>query len=442
MKDLQTNFEKHSILVTLLKFSLPSSFGAIIGMLCVLTDRYFIGQIAGRNGMAAVAIVFPYVMIINSFNFAFSGISIIVGIKLGENDKIGAEKVMCSGFLWMFISGIFLTLFLYFFNIPILRLFGASSSNITQAIEYTNFLIPIVVFQFILGQSTLIRGIGDTITAMGVNIFTGVFNICLDYLFLMKFHMGIGGASLATLISTALSAFYILFYFYNSKILSFSKHYFKFNINILKHIFKTGSPRFYNQLFQSTLLTITNIQAGIYGGDIATASIGIIAICRGMISTSFQGFNQGSSAIISYTYGTNNYERIKKVLKLQLYMVSGIATILVIFMFLNTQKIITFFVKNDPELVKFTISAMRLNLCLMPFTAIFLACNNFFQSIKKTNIATKFFIFRIGLLNIPLIYILGYLFKITGVWLAFPISDTIIGLIILLVTIKKLKNLS
>ena len=104
MQDLSLKFEKESTLTTILKFSIPSSLGAIIGMLCVLTDRYFIGQVAGREGMAAIALVFPYAMIINSFNFAFSGIAIIVGVKLGSKDRVGAEKILCTGFLWIFMG--------------------------------------------------------------------------------------------------------------------------------------------------------------------------------------------------------------------------------------------------------------------------------------------------------------------------------------------------
>ena len=441
MQDLSLKFEKESTLTTILKFSIPSSLGAIIGMLCVLTDRYFIGQVAGREGMAAIALVFPYAMIINSFNFAFSGIAIIVGVKLGSKDRVGAEKILCTGFLWIFIVGFFLTIFLFIFNIPILKILGASSSNITSAIEYTNFLIPIATFQIILGQSTLIRGIGDSVTAMAVNIFTGIFNVILDYFFIIKLDMGVGGAALATLIATALSAFYILFYFYKSDVITFSKEYFSLDLKILKEIFKIGSPRFYNQLLQSSVITVTNIQAGVYGGDIATAAIGIISICRSVINTSLQGFNQGTAAIISYTFGSKNYERVKEVLKIQLYTVVSVSTVLVLIMLFNTEKVVSFFIKNDPSLVEFTVSAMKLNLFLMPFTAIFLACNNFFQSIKDSVIATRFFILRILILNIPLVYILGYFFKEIGVWLAFPISDTLVAVIMFFLTIKKVRKM-
>ncbi|MGL5088805.1 MAG: MATE family efflux transporter [Cetobacterium sp.] len=442
MQNLSSKFENQSTLSTILKFSIPSSLGAVIGMLCVLTDRYFIGQVAGRDGMAAVALVFPYAMIINSFSFAFSGIAIIIGTKLGKKDKNGAEEILCAGFLWIFIIGIILTLFLLIFNIPILKLLGASPNNISSAIEYTNFLIPITTFQIILGQSSLVRGIGDSITAMGVNIFTGLFNVVLDYIFIIKLDMGIGGAAIATLIATALSALYILLYFIKSDIICFSKKNMKLNPKILKEIFKIGSPRFYNQLLQSSVITVTNRQAGIYGGDIATAAIGIISICRSVLNTSLQGFNQGTAAIISYTFGAGNYKRVREVLKIQLITVITVSTVLILLLLFNTKEVVQFFIKNDPTLVRFTVSAMRLNLFLMPFTAIFLACNNFFQSIKESRLATRFFLIRILILNIPLVYILGYFFKEVGVWLAFPISDTLVAIGMFYLARKKIRKIS
>ncbi|MGL5970932.1 MAG: MATE family efflux transporter [Cetobacterium sp.] len=442
MQSLNSKFEKQSIFITILRFSIPSSFGAVIGMLCVLTDRYFIGQVAGRDGMAAIALVFPYAMIINSFSFAFSGISIIIGMKLGQKDNIGANKILNVGFLWIFIVGIILTIFLFLFNSTILNILGANKNNISFALQYTKFLIPITTFQIILGQSSLIRGIGDTVTAMVVNIFTGLFNVILDYIFIIKLDMGIEGAALATLIATALSALYIILYFIKSSIISFSVKDISLDFSILKDIFKIGSPRFYNQILQSSVIAITNKQAGVYGGDIATAAIGIISICRSVINTSLQGFNQGTAAIISYTFGAGNFKRVQKVVKIQLITVTSVSTLLVFLLLSNSDKVVSTFVKNDPTLVKFTISAMTLNLFLMPFTAIFLACNNFFQSIKESVIATQFFLIRILVLNIPLIYILGYFFKETGVWLAFPISDTLVALGMFYLTQKKIRKLS
>lgn len=439
-ENLALEFEKRGVLGTILKFSIPSSIGAIIGMLCVLTDRYFIGQVAGRGGMSAIAIVFPYMMIINSVNFLFSGVAIISGVELGKGNRDRAEKVLGSSFLWILIVGVFLSGILYMFNDKILLLMGASSSNFQDAKDYTKFIIPITVFQIILGQSTLIRGIGDPITAMGVNIFTAFLNIILDYIFIFKLSMGILGASMATFIATALSAIYIVFYFIRSDVVKLRIENLKINFSILKEVFKIGSPRFYNQLLQSVLVIVTNKKAGIYGGDLATAAIGIISIVRGVINTSMQGFNQGTAAIISYNYGAKNYERLVEVLKVQLKTVITIALSMVIIMFLDAKTIVGVFVKNDMELINYTANAMKINLVMMCSTAIFLACNNFFQSMKENKIATRYFFIRIGVLNIPLVYILSYFIGANGVWMAFPVTDTIVALAILVSTYKRIKS--
>ncbi|MBC2856058.1 MATE family efflux transporter [Cetobacterium sp. 2A] len=437
---LKLEFENSRVLSTILKFSIPSSIGSIIGMLCVLTDRYFIGQVAGREGMSAIAIVFPYAMIMNSITFLFSGIAIIIGVKLGEDDKDGAEKILGTSFLWIILIGGALSVFLWLFNNKILLLLGATPENIVYAKQYTYYIIPIAVFQIFLGQSTLMRGIGYPVSAMGVNIFTAVVNIVLDYIFIMKFSMGILGASLATFIATAMSAIYIVVYFFYCPVIKLRFKHMRFDVEILKSVFKIGSPRFYNQLLQSALVVVTNKRAGIYGGDLATAAIGIISIIRNVINTSLQGFNQGTAAIISYNYGAKNYKRVKEVVKIQLWTVIVISSLLVFLMFKNSTEFSKFFVKNDIVLIDFTSNAMKINLCMMTFTAIFLSCNNFFQAIKSSKIATNFFVFRILVLNIPLVYILSYFFGEMGVWLAFPVSDTTVAIAIMCLTYKKLKK--
>lgn len=438
---IERSFEENGTIGTILKFSIPSSIGTIVGMLCVLTDRYFIGQVAGRAGMSAVAIVFPYAMIINSVNFLFAGIAINVGVKLGEKRCETAEKILGSGFFWLTLIGGLLTIFLAIFNERILFSFGATAENMGYALEYTKFIIPVVIFQMILGQSTVIRGIGDPVTAMGVNIFTALLNVVLDYLFIIKWNMGIQGASLATFIATAISAIYVIMYFLKSDILKLKFNYMKPDVPILKDIVKIGSPRFYNQLLQSLLVIVTNRKAGMYGGDIATAAIGIISIVRNFINTSMMGFNQGTAAIISYNYGGGKFSRVREVVKVQIKIVAVISTILVITMLVFTDFYSGFFVKEDVELIKFTSSAMRLNLFMMSFTAIFLSCNNFFQAIKESKIASKFFILRILGLNIPLIYILSYFLGANGVWLAFPMADTISAFLIMGYTRVKLAEL-
>lgn len=436
---LEEEFEKDSVIMTILKFSLPSAFASIIALLCVITDRYFIGQVAGRSGMAAITIVYPYMLLINGISFLFSGVGIIIGIKLGQKRRRAAELYLGSTFFWIFFLGFILTAIMIFFNDQFIVFFGGTHSNIEYAREYTRYIIPSTIFQIILAQTMLLRAIGEPVKAMVINVATAVINIILDYIFVLKLNMGISGAALATLIATGITSLSFLYYISKSDILKLRRRNMVPNIKILTEVSRIGSPRLYNQLFQAVLVVITNKNAGFYGGEIATAAIGIISVVRNTINTAMQGFNQGTVSIVSYYYGAKKNKKMVEVMKIQLKIVISFTIFMVGLMLIYSKEIAEFFVKNDKELILETARVMRLNLFLMVFTAIFLSCNNFMQAIKQSVLASRYFLLRVVVLNIPLIYILGKLFGINGVWLAFPIADTLAGGAIFIHVTKILK---
>lgn len=428
--ELEKSFEKGSVVVTILKFSIPSAIASIISLLCVLTDRYFIGQVAGRSGMSAIAIIYPYIILINGLTFLFSGISIITGIKLGEKKRKSAELYLGVTFFWIFLFGTILIIFLYAFDTKFLKLLGAVDSNLDEAKAYTKYIIPSTIFQIILGQVALLRSIGKPKEAMTINIYTALINLVLDYIFVMKLGMGIGGAAFATLIATGVTSCLFIQHMTKSDILKLRLRNMKPDIKILQEVFYIGGPRLYNQILQGVAMVATTKSAGHYGGEIATAAIGIISMVRTTINTSMQGFNQGTVSIISYYYGAKKFDKVKEVYKIQIKVVVISTLVLVLGMVYFSEEIVKVFIKNDEELVKAASYGMRMNLCMMVFTALFLACNNFLQAIKKSKEASYYFILRVLVLNIGFIYLFGFLFKLTGVWLAFSISETISGILI------------
>lgn len=433
-------FNKGSIVGTILRFSFPSALASIISLLCVLTDRYFIGQVAGRHGMAAVTIVYPYVMLINSVNFLFTGVGIIIGIKLGQKRIKSAQLYLGITFFWILIIGGILTLLLWIFNKDLLALFGGTQETFQHAKEYTRYIIPSTIFQIIMGQTIVLRSVGEPLKAMFVNVATAILNIILDYVFVIKFGQGIGGAAFATLLSTMGMSLVFVYYIINGNIIKLRLINIKPNFKVLKEVFKAGAPRFYNQILQSILVVVTNRNATYYGGDIATAAMGVITVVRTTINTAMQGFNQGTGAIISYFYGLKDYKKVTETLKVQLRIVGSFTIFMVGLMIIYAEKITNFFVRNDSEIIFETAKGMRLNLSLMFFTVIFLSCNNFLQSIKQSNLATIYFFIRIVILNIPLVYILGSLLGINGVWLAFPAADTIVSIALYIETRRILKK--
>lgn len=437
----KSTFEEENVLLNILKFSIPSTLSSIISIICTLTDRFFIGNLVGRDGISAMSVVFPYTMIVNSVIFLFSGLSILIGIKLGEKRKYEAEEILSKGFLYLIIIGIVLSTILWLFNETFLWKLGATRENIILAKEYTKYFILMICFQFILSQSTIIRAIGYPFNAMVINIFVTILNGILDYIFLAKLFLGVAGASLATFISVFLGSIYVLVFFFRNDVVKLKINKMKFEILTLVSIFKIGIPRFINQFFQFSLSVVMLKQMGKYSGDLGIASIGIISLLRDLINTSFQGFSQGTPAIIAYYYGAKNFKKIQEVMKIHVRIVLSISLFCLIITLINAEYIISFFVKNDVELIKYASHGTRVHLCLLFSTALFLSYNNFFQAIKDSKKATFFYMLRVPILNIPLIFILSYFFQDNGVLVAFPVSDFITSLIAMYIGKKEIEKL-
>lgn len=434
---------KGPLLPLLIKFSIPSTIAVLINIIYNVTDRYFIGQNLGRYGMSALSIVFPIILLINGTGFLFSvGGGALAGIKLGEGKEKGAEKVLGTTVFWIFIVGAIYSFLILYFLKPILQVMGGTEGNLGYALEYSRWLFPAITAQMLyMVLCAFLRTEGRPSYSMYMNLGSALLNMVLDYIFIVKYGMGMKGAALATAIATTLPAIYLLGYFSRSKILRLNARYLLPNIPVINKIFFIGSSAFLNQLLNGVLVFIMNRQLLIYGGDLALAAIGIITTVRSFINTSFIGFNQGRQPILSFNYGAKNYNRVKETFILSSKIILSISFVFVMLVMIGAENISTFFLKEDPKLIEFTTWAMRRNLFFMMATALYLTCANYFQAVGKGNLTTRLLSVRLIMLNIPLLYILPNWFGIVGILIAFPISDGIASLLASLFIKKELKEL-
>ena len=320
---------------------------------------------------------------------------------------------------------------------------GGTKGNLVYGMEYCRWLFPAITAQmFYVVSCAFLRTEGRPNYSMVMNLCSAFLNMILDYLFIVKFSMGMKGAAIATAISTSLPAIYLITYFLRSKILRLRWIYVMPNFLIIKKLLSIGSSAFFNQMLNGVMVFIMNRQLLIHGGDLALAAIGIITTIRSFINTSFIGFNHGRQPILSFNYGAKNYERVKKTFILSTKIILSISLSLVVIVMVNARGISSFFLEEDEKLIEFTSWAVRRNLFLMIATALYLTCANYFQAVGKGNITTRLLIIRLLVLNIPLLYILPNLFGIFGILIAFPISDGIASLIASVFIYREMKELS
>lgn len=413
----------------LFKFSLPAITGMVVNALYNVVDRIFIGKGVGDLAIGGIFITSPLSLIFMAFSMLIGiGGNNLVSIKLGQNKKEEADKVAGNAFVLLVVVSITIAIFGSIFLKPLLNLFGASPSNFQYAYDYMKIILIGAPFQIIgMGMNNFIRGEGSPTIAMKTMLIGAITNTILDPIFIFLFKMGVEGAALATIISQALSAIWVLTYFFTGKsVLTVKKDYLKLKASIIKDILSIGVSPFSMQLAGSMVTVLLNNSLKTYGGDLANSSMAVINSIAMMVMMPVFGINQGSQPIIGFNYGAKNYDRVKETLKYAVIAATAITSIGFILTQFFPVMLYKLFISAEGDisgLSRIGVPGMRIYLAMFPIIGFQVVSSNYFQATGKPKHAMLLSLSRQVLILIPALLILPRIFGLTGVWLAGPIAD-------------------
>ena len=407
--------------------AIPSVLAQLINVLYNIVDRIYIGHIKdiGSLALTGVGVTFPIIMVVSAFSaFAGQGGAPLASILLGAKDQEKAEKVLGSSTALLLVFSISLTLILQILKTPLLYAFGASDNVIGFAQDYIGLYLWGTIFVMLsLGLNTFISGQGNAKTAMFSVLIGAVTNIILDPIFIFVMNMGVKGAALATVISQAFSAIWVVNFLISKKSsLKIKRENLKLDMKFVKKIGSLGCSPFIMQSTESLVLLTLNSGLQKYGGDLYVGSMSILISVLQLIFVPVSGIAQGVQPIISYNFGAGNRERVIKTFK-ALLIVCLVAT-----MFMGGIAVLfpNFYVKmftESEELMKLTSKMMQiftLGMCIFGIQ----------QSIQVTFLAmgqAKFSIFiallRKVILLVPLAIILPRFLGVKGIYYAEPMAD-------------------
>ena len=185
------------------KMALPAVAAQFVNLLYNIVDRIYIGHIPeiGTNALAGIGVTTSIVILISSFSaIVGAGGSPLAAIALGQGDRERAGKIVGNGFILLILFTIFTSLITYTFMEPILLFTGASKYTLGYAVDYLSI--------YLLG--TLFVAQGRPSIAMCSVLIGALLNIVLDPIFIFWLDMGVKGAALATILSQACSAIWVL----------------------------------------------------------------------------------------------------------------------------------------------------------------------------------------------------------------------------------------
>lgn len=283
----------------LFQLGLPGVAAQVINVLYNIVDRIYIGNIPGIGDMAltGVGVTLPVIMVIAAFSaFVGMGGAPLASIRLGARDHEGAERILGSCIVSLLSLSVILMAVFFAFQRPLLFAFGASENVIGYAQDYlTIYLFGTLFVQLALGLNTFISAQGKAKTAMLSVLIGAVLNIVLDPLFIFVFHMGVRGAALATILSQAVSAAWVISFLLGKRtVIPVRKKYLRFDWRIIGQVVGLGISPFIMQATESLVTITLNSGLQAYGGDLYVGSMTILTSVLQLIVMPINGFTQGS----------------------------------------------------------------------------------------------------------------------------------------------------
>ena len=429
----------------LMKYSIPAIIGMLVNALYNIVDRIFIGHIpdVGPMAITGVGITMPIMTVILAFGMLIGiGSAANMSIKLGQGKKNEAERIIGNATHLLIILGIILTTIGLLFMNPILQSFGATDQTIVFAKDYIEIIIMGTIFNlFSFAFTHMTRADGNPKLAAIVMIVGCLLNAILDAILIFGFNLGIQGAAIATVISQAVTALWLVFHFMKgSSHLKIRLPYLQLNKQIVKIIFSIGMAPFAMQIASSFVQVFANNTLMTYGGDLAIGAMTVINSIALLFLMPIFGINQGAQPIIGYNHGAKLYHRSKNAF---MYAVISATVILLLgstVIQLFPQIFVSVF-NDDPTLTDMAVEGMKIFLFALPILGISVVGPNYFQSIGKARISLFLSLLRQVILFIPLLLILPHFMGLKGIWFAMPISDVITALLTLYFLRREMKRL-
>ena len=429
----QHDFSQGSVWRQILAQALPLTIAEIVQLLYNIVDRVYMGHLPEADSMAltGIGLVFPIVSLIGAFTSLFgTGGAPLFAIARGEHREERAGKIQGNVFFLLLASSLVLTTLCYLFKRPTLYLFGASDASYPFADAYLSiYLIGTPFSMLATGMNGFINAQGYPRIGMLTTMIGAVMNLILDPLFIFVFHMGVQGAALATIISQALSCFWVLRFFFGSRtLIPLRRADMLLQKKLIKEILSLGVVGFIMKATNSLVQIACNATLQTWGGDLYVGIMTVINSVRDVLCLPVSGITSGAQPILGYNYGARKYERVRTGIRFMTVSAVGYTLVTWLLVLIFPRFFVSIF-SSDPQMLLAGPDALKLYFFGFFFQAFQFSGQSVFQSLGDARHAVFFSLLRKAVIVTPLTLLLPRLgLGVSGVFLAEPISNAVGGL--------------
>ncbi|MGI6075301.1 MAG: MATE family efflux transporter [Pyramidobacter sp.] len=443
MGDASTLMGSAPIPRLILHFALPATVGVLANALYNIVDRVFIGHYAGANGLAALSVVFPIILLVVAFSALIGvGTASQISRDLGAENRERAEIAFGNGIVasLVFLAATMPPLLL---NIPaIVRLCGATERIAPLTETYLKITGPAIPVQFLgMVLMSAMRAEGHPRHAMWAMVLSSLLNVALDWWFIAGLGMGVAGAAWGTAGAQFFAFLWLLaFYVLRRGALRLSPDRLRPRAQVLAETCAIGLSPFLINVFFSVMLVAFNLLLRRYGGERAISAMGIFFGLDSLLFMPVTGIGEGAMPIIGYNYGARRWDRLRSTVKIALAFSVGYYILSEAAAMIWAEQLASFFTDGDAELIALAARCMRIGYAALPFGAAAVIVGYALQALGRARTSFYFNMVR-QLVAIALLVVLPRFLGVDGVWITFPAIDVVGGLTAMLLLRREARKL-
>lgn len=408
------------------RMALPAVAAQFVNLLYTIVDRVYIGHIPGigTDALAGVGVTMSIVILISSFSaIVGAGGAPLAAIALGQGNRERAGKILGNGFVLLLLFTVVTSLLAYLFMEPVLLLTGASEHTLGYAEDYLSvYLLGTLFVELSVGLNAFINTQGRPGIAMTSVLIGAAMNIVLDPVFIFGLDMGVKGAALATILSQACSAGWVLrFLFSRQASLPLERRYMKLDKGIVLSMLALGVSPFIMASTESLVGFVLNGSLKHFG-DIHVSALTILQSAMQFASVPLVGFAQGFVPVASYNYGHGYKDRVRSCFRISLITMFSFNFVLMLLMICFPSVVASAFT-DDEVLIGTVRCVMPVFLAGMTIFGLQRACQNMFVALGQARISIFIALLRKVILLIPLALLLPHFWGVNGIYAAEAISD-------------------
>ena len=435
---MKIELKEHFTYKKLIKFTLPSIFMMIFTSIYGVVDGFFVSNYVGANAFASVNLIMPVIILLSAVGFMVgTGGNALVSMILGQQDEKRASEVFSMLIYLLIIVGITVSIVMAIMMPGVARLLGATDEMMSDCVIYGRIsMVSLTFFMLQTAFQSLMITAARPNFGLYITVVAGVTNMVLDMVFVGILGLGVPGAAWATVSSEIVGGVTPVIYFLmpNKSKLHLVRTGFRLR-PILKAL-SNGASEFMTIISSSFVNMLYNLQLIRIVGEKGVAAFGVITYVNFIFVGILFGYAFGSSSIVSYHYGSENYKELQNLFSKSLRIIAVASIISFASAQILATTLVRIFFGYNVELMEMTIKGFR----LFSFSYLILGFNGYasslFTALNNGKVSATIAFGRTLVFQCLSILILPQIFGLNGVFGA-VISAELLSVVVSIYFIRK-----